>query len=511
MTSHLSRRARPRCRAGTGRRAVLVLAACACLLASVLVSGTRIAGAAVPRPTVTPAIGGGGVPLLAGFTSFAPAAVGYTQSEVFLSGTATAYQAAGTFGTDGRFDVTPASTAAYTTRAVVMRPTDPARFNGTVVVEWLNVTGGADAAADWMMGHNGLIREGFAWVGVSAQKVGADALESDQPVLGVRVGDPVRYANLSHPGDSYSYDIYSQAAQAIRDEPGTFLGGLTPEHVLGIGESQSAGRLVTYIDAVHPVAGVYDGFLVHSRFAGGAPLSQAPQPAVAVPSPTPIRDDLDEPVLVFQAEGDVSSSLLQARQPDSDMFRLWEVPGTAHFDLYGLNIGLTDIGDGQGAVKVLQAMRNPTSQPNEQFDCGTPINTGPMSFVLNAAFQRLDRWVAEGVAPPTADRLQTIWPLPVIFATDAHGNVLGGVRTPAVDVPLARLSGQAGTGGNLFCFLFGTTTPFTPEELAQLYPDRGQFLSRWMLATVSAWEKGFLTAADGRDLINAAFQTDIGR
>ena len=34
--------------------------------------------------------------------------------------------------------------------------------------------------------------------------------------------------------------------------------------------------MVTYIDAVHPLVHVYDGFLVHSRGAGGAALSQAP-------------------------------------------------------------------------------------------------------------------------------------------------------------------------------------------------------------------------------------------
>ena len=75
----------------------------------------------------------------------------------------------------------------------------------------------------------------------------------------------MRYASLNHPGDSYSYDMFSQAGQAIRDHAGLVLGGLRPDRVIAAGESQSAGRLVTYIDAVHPLAGVYDGFLVHSR------------------------------------------------------------------------------------------------------------------------------------------------------------------------------------------------------------------------------------------------------
>src|SRR5262249_39551495 len=130
-----------------------------------------------------------------------------------------------------------------------------------------------------------MIRDGDAWVGVSAQAVGLNATKGS---------DPARYAALSHPGDSFSYDIYSQAGQAVRTNP-TVLGGLKPKRVLAVGESQSAGRLVTYLNAVAPTAKVYDGYLVHSRGAGGSALSQAPLAVIASPSPTAIRDDLDVP------------------------------------------------------------------------------------------------------------------------------------------------------------------------------------------------------------------------
>ncbi|HET6949690.1 MAG TPA: alpha/beta hydrolase domain-containing protein [Acidimicrobiales bacterium] len=471
-----------------------------------LVVGGGGAGAIVPGPDVTPATGGGGVPVVPGFTAFDPAAVGYEQSEVFLSGTASAYQPAGTFGTDGKLAVAAASTAPYTTRAVVMRPTDPHRFNGTVVVEWLNVSGGADAGPDWILAHTELVREGMAWVGVSAQKVGVDALRSDDPLR----GDAVRYAGLSHPGDSYSYDIFSQAGQAIRDDGGLVLGGLQAEHLLAVGESQSAGRMVTYIDAVHPLAGVYDGFLVHSRSAGGAPLSQAPQPNVPVPTPLPIRDDLGEPVLVFQAETDVVFSNLGARQPDTDRYRLWEVAGTAHFDFYGLSIGRTDIGDGRAGEAFLASMQNPTNQPNPNFTCNSPINTGPAHYVLDAAFRALDRWVTKGVLPPIAPRLETTGVSPVVFATDADGNVLGGIRTPAVDAPVATLSGL-GQSGNQFCFLFGTTQPLPADRIEALYPTHGRFVAAWTRATRSARRAGFLVPADARELVVAAAHSDIGR
>ena len=192
----------------------LMLAVTACVCSLALMLGGASAGASAASPGVTPATGGGGVPVVPGFTSFDPAVVGYEQSEVFLSGTATAYTMTAPVPNDGKYTAVVTSTAPYTTRAVVMRPINRRRFNGTVVVEWLNVSGGADAGPDWMLGHNELVREGFVWVGVSAQKVGVDALKSADPTR----GDAVRYANLSHPGDNYSYDIFRQAGQAIRDD-----------------------------------------------------------------------------------------------------------------------------------------------------------------------------------------------------------------------------------------------------------------------------------------------------
>ncbi len=142
-----------------------------------------------------------------------------------------------------------------------------------------------------------------------------------------------------------------------------------------------------------------------------------------MPAPTAIRDDLDVPVMVFQTETDVVFSNLGARQPDTDRYRLWEVAGTAHFDFYGLDIGMTDTGDGQGAVEMLASMQNPTNQPNPLFTCQVPINTGPAHFVLDTAFQAMDRWLAHGVRPPIAPRLETTGSSPVVFATDANGNV----------------------------------------------------------------------------------------
>jgi Alpha/beta hydrolase domain len=487
------------------------------VVCALLLSGAvgAVADAEAPSPTVTgPVTGGNGVPIvfsgqpadrLVGRETFDLASVGYAQAEFFLAGTASAYSPApgSSLTTDGRWTVQPSSQAPYETRVVVNRPVRQRDFNGTVIVEWLNVSGGADASPDWMHTHVELIRRGYAWVGVSAQAVGVNGLKGGPPQ-----GDPVRYASLTHPGDSYSYDMFSQAGQAIRDSADLLLGGLRPQRLIAAGESQSAGRLVTYIDAVHPLVQVYDGFLVHSRGAAGAPLAQAPLPAVPTPVPSLIRDDLDVPVLVFQAENDVGG--LQARRADTPMYRLWEVAGTAHFDQYGLVTGATDTGRRQSVAEWFDSMLHPTNQPGPTFTCESPINSGPQTFVLRSAIAHLNRWAAGGRPPPEAPRLELDPDGPGVYAVDANGNVLGGIRTPAVDAPVAKLSGFGQTGQQ-FCALFGTTVPLTQEQLSALYRSHGRFTFAWIRATLDSLQAGYLRPEDALNIAVVGAQSDILR
>ncbi|HEX2484599.1 MAG TPA: alpha/beta hydrolase domain-containing protein, partial [Myxococcota bacterium] len=72
-------------------------------------------------------------------TAFPLAPFRYAEEEFFLAGTATAYTSDAPLSSDGRWAASPGESAAYATRVVVRRPTARARFNGTVVVEWLNV------------------------------------------------------------------------------------------------------------------------------------------------------------------------------------------------------------------------------------------------------------------------------------------------------------------------------------------------------------------------------------
>jgi hypothetical protein len=461
--------------------------------------------------TVTAATGGNGVPLVFGHAAFDLATVGYAQSEFFVEGTANAHTPVSPLTNNGKWTVAQFSPAAYKTRIVVNRPIDPTDFNGSVLVEWFNVSGGADASPEWQHTHVELIRQGYAWVGVSAQAVGMNQLKCPAlaPPACPAAGDPVRYASLVHPGDSHSYDIYSQAGQAVRDQAALVLGGLVPEHVIAAGESQSATRLVTYIDGAHPLVEVYDGFLVHSRGASGANLTQTPLAVVATPNPSLIRDDLDVPVLIFAAENDSGSFV--ARQPDNPLYRLWEVAGTAHFDLYGLAQAQFDTGERQSVADWFESMLEPTDQPNPNFTCNLPINSGPSTFVMRAALRALNTWIVDGTPAPIAPRLVTTSIVPLQYAADPLGNVLGGIRTPAVDAPVARLNGlgQPPGGFGLFCFLFGITVPFTPEQLADLYGNHGGFTAAWNIATQNAVQAGFVLPEDAIDIRIVGAQSGV--
>jgi hypothetical protein len=415
---------------------------------------------------------------------------GWVEEERVAAGTATSYRTDGPYPEDGRIELSEGVSADYRTRVLVRRPDDGAAFNGTVVVEWLNVSGGLDAGPDYTFAADELHRGGYAWVGVSAQHLG---IEGGPVAVTVRGGesvagrglkgiDPERYGGLSHPGDAFAYDIFTQVARSIRT--GDLLGDLEPERVLAVGESQSGFMLTTYADGVQPLAHQFDGFLIHSRGAAAAPLGE-PGTGIDVVttfvggSPTRLRTDLEVPVLVLETESDVLGVInySRAHQDDTDRFRLWEVAGTAHAD------------------------RTIVGPLADGLDCGVPINDGPQRFVVRTAVWALDRWVAEGEAPPEAERLAVEGGS---FRRDADGITEGGVRTPLVDVPVAALSGEPGPTGGVICLLLGSTRPLAPERLAERYPSEDDYLDAYREATDEAIDAGFLLEEDRDAVLDAA-------
>lgn len=376
------------------------------------------------------------------------------------------------------------STSLGVTRVVVRRPVT-ATASGTLLVEWLNVSSGSDAAPDWTFAAEEILRAGHAWAGVSAQHVGVmggfSAVAIDgAPSGGLRGRDPERYAAVDHPGDQYSYDLFTEAAADVRDLIGA-------EVVLAMGESQSAALLTTYVNQVHPVAAVFDGFLVHSRPAVAAPLAPSDDgPAMVTDEMLRgervlVREDVDVPVLVVQAEGDLFGRIafLPARQPDTDRFRLWEVAGAAHADGYLIGEFESFLG------------------------CTVPVNRGQQWAVLRAAVRALDTWARGGAAPPHAARLE-IAPDSTDVARDSRGLALGGVRTPVVDAPAEVVSGLAWPGSSSACRLFGSTTPLA----APAFATRADYLAAYEAATDAMIAAGFACAED-RDSLLAEARPDL--
>ncbi len=147
------------------------------------------------------------------------AAHGYLEEEFFLHGAAVSYELAPGrrgAGEDGLMDIVEGTRAEYATRLLVRRPVDPDRCNGTVYVEWLNVSGGVDIDAAWMHNVEELLRSGYVWVGVSAQRAGVLGPPAI-PGLSCPLADwdPERYGTRAVPDDAYSYDIFTQAAQVV--------------------------------------------------------------------------------------------------------------------------------------------------------------------------------------------------------------------------------------------------------------------------------------------------------
>jgi hypothetical protein len=411
----------------------------------------------------------------------------YTEQEFFFEGTANRYDVVNR-------QLTTATIVdgghPYRTRMVVRRPVKQKDFNGTVVVEWFNVTVGFDVEANWFRYHEEIVREGFAWVGVSSQRVGVNYL---------RTWSPARYGSLdvtkggTITNDALAWDIYSQALQAIKHPQGLNpLGNLHAERVIADGESSSASRLTQYYNAIHPLHGLADAFI----------LNGAPEPNLVV------RTDLTTPVSKILTETDVAViGHAQNRQPDSDVLRTWEVAGTSHadFDMIGDHL----VPDGTG-VNPVQFRDTGTFQAPV---CDFPTLTRtPFKFVYHALLEHVDRWIQKGVQPPHATPLEVVslsgGPRGAVLARDSFGIAKGGVRLATVDAPIATNASPNGPG--FFCSIFGQYVPFDAATLDGLYTSHGKYVAKVARVTEQNVKDGFLLRPDAQTIKHEAAHSDIG-
>ncbi|MCS5498354.1 alpha/beta hydrolase domain-containing protein [Cnuibacter physcomitrellae] len=441
--------------------------------------GTKAVAAAVTASTLT-RVESPGTALSAAAVDLA--AYGYTESEFYSEGTADRYRGATASATsdatviDGGWD--------YRTRVLVRAP-EPSRFNGTLLVEWTNVTIGLDADFVFAEAHASLLRDGYAIAVVSAQKVGVDRLTTWSPdrygALSVDADnvDPVGGGNVDPcgtapcAGDPLSWDVFTQTAAALKanlgDDPA--LPGLTVQNVIATGQSQSASRLTAYYNAIQPIQGFFDGFVFWDR------------------ATAPLRSDVGVPAISVDSEG---LSNVYPPFPDSASTRTWEVAGSTHGSLYAADYvdAMFDRDGGllgpDGQPESFSAWVEPSCEVVPAF------STVPAGLVVAAAIHAVKDWIETGTpAAPSLffDRLDD-----GTIERDASGRIEGGVRLAEFVVPTAEISAFNGTA--FPCSVSGSHRYYSDAEMLALYGTHDSYVAQVRQVTDAAAEAGYLLPAD---------------
>jgi hypothetical protein len=450
--------------------------------------------------------------------------VGYVEEEYLVSGAANVYS----WPAPGPA-VVRTSGAPYTTRMLVRRPANSARFSGDVIVEILNPSNSFDLNIGWAMMNRQIVANGDAWVGVTGKPISIDALKNF---------DPVRYGSLSmanplpldDPGNCLSpvgsvtppsrttedglvWDIYTQVGAWVRSDaasnPLAHPSGsakVTPvRHVYGFGYSQTGGFQFDYINAIQPLvvaadgAPMFDGYIVagaSGRFVGLVPINQCEPLPSSTTDPRYQFKDAGTPIIHVMTQSDYLSGV-SLRRPDGDtypdLYRHYEMAGAAHAtpDELFYSAAPEDIIKANRSVPPMTCNEGPRSR-------------FPSHIFFDAFLQNLEAWVEAGVAPPHVDPIVVQNNQPVL---DAYGNVTGGLRSPFLDVPTS--TWYASSTGASFCFIAGHEVPFTQAQLLELYPSHGAYVNQVARDVSSLVRDRILTRSDGSDLLTAAAHSSV--
>lgn len=399
----------------------------------------------------------------------------------------------------------------YRSRMIVRLPEDPADFNGRVLVEMMNTTTLVDLDVAWEQAHEYLAREGWGYVGLTVQQTGINALanftreRSRYQNLGLNLVTPAAAADAGNAArdPSLAWDLTSAVGSYVEsaDPRGPFAGyDITSTYLTG--QSQMAGYAVTYINAVHPLHQVYDGFLVSYRGTRATNLQYVAPESGTIPTTSSSEsqrriDGGGTPVINLQSESDplgppvADDPAVWRDDADTvdDKFRLWEVAGSAHNDRWG----------SEQALGILDRDYGLTFVPACDWTPPTGINAFPMRFAWHSALDSLARWVEEGQAPAIADRIERQGG---VIVRDKRGNARGGLRLSPIEVPVAT-RGPVSTGG-LFCPLTGFQSPYGRGLLKRLYPSKRDYVTDVRSAAWADVRAGYLLGPDAGELVRMA-------
>jgi hypothetical protein len=454
------------------------------------------------------------------------AAHGYVEEEYLVSGKANVYD----WGADDK-PVVRTPHAPYTTRVIVRRPIKRTRLSGTVVVEPLNPSNLFDLNIGWALSGEQFIRNGDVWVGFTSKPVAVQALKTFDPqrygslswANPLGLDDPRNCTNIQTivdppavrsrtTEDGLVWDIFSQIGAWLRSRAGSnplaygrgARRAADVDRAYGFGYSQTGSMMITYINGIRPrvVATdrkpIYDGYFVGvagGAFVGAAPLNQC-TPVPPLGDPRRSLRNAGVPVIQMMSQSDYLIGIA-SRQPDGstppDLYRHYEMAGAAHATpdelLYSAR-----------PDDILAAGRDvPPMSCNEG-----PRSRFPSRIFVDAALQNIDLWSRDRLPAPPGQDILVENGQPVL---DEFGNVLGGLRSPYLDVPTS--TWRASATGASFCAIAGYEIPFDQATLDELYPTQGVYVRAVRRSVRELVADRYLTRADGQKLIREAEQTDI--
>jgi hypothetical protein len=423
---------------------------------------------------------------------------GYTAREFYAEGLANRYTgaAANTFTTATVLD----GGHPYRTRVMVRYP-KPNKFNGTLAVEWTNVTIGVDFEFATAEASEYLLRKGYAVAIVSAQRVGVERLKTWSPQRYPGLSVDVNKCGVSGtelcPGDPLSYDIFAQIAEALKENRGgeaAPMSGLRVKDAIAIGQSQSAGRLAIYYNTIQPLHNVFGGIAFWDRSGQ-------------------LRGDQAVPAISVNSEG-LGGSVGGAAWTTSEYTRKWDVAGSTHASLYGAEyieaISARDMGITQfdGVPKTFFAWidTSPVVGPNA-CEKLPPFTTVDVGLVYDKAIDSVRNWYKNGT--PAAPSRSFVTTAAGTLVRDADGNVEGGIRLPQFVVPTAE---QGALNGTFFpCNVSGWHRFYTEEELKALYGTHGHYVSEVRDVMNPLVAEGYVLRTDGSAAVRDAAQSDVAK
>jgi hypothetical protein len=434
---------------------------------------------------------------------------GYIEEEFFVTGRANIYDWAAGGGVTVK---TP--NAPYTTRIMLRRPSDARKFSGNVIIEVPNSARGYDFNFAWGVSHDSFMENGDVFVVVTL---------AQGNLAGLKAYDAARYAPLSlanptpdetcavgragtPPATSVTeeglqYDILAQVAALLK--AGRANGPLAGFAVQRAYMTAYDSILPNYIAAVHSRVKlangkpIYDGYVLN-RHPALTRLRRCGA-ALAANDPRQVIRNLDVPLIRIIGQTDIITTYAQRREDSDapgDRYRLYEVAGGAHADafFYPYIPAVADLRKIGSNFAFLATWPFANQCEPEQTLAKTPINT----FVLDAAFANLTRWIKDGVAPPKAERLaiENSGTPQARVTLDKYGNGVGGYRTPYLEVPIATYS--VSSKGETFCPELGRVDPFDWARLNMLYGTPQNYATKVAQATDRLVKDRFITESDGK-------------